>query len=168
MSDHHPGTAGRRGSGTKPGLFSRIQTITPLLFIPVVIYIVIALLAGGNHVGTEPAVVSALDTVFFSVPMISGVRWSMGLGDSILLLGLILLSVETIKSTSSRSSAMINHMASMGVLLLCLVLFLLVANFATPTFFLLTMMTLIDVMVGVIVSIVSARRDFGVGDGFGN
>ena len=80
----------------------------------------------------------------------------------------MLLSIEIIKATSSRSSAMVNHMASMAVLLTCIVCFILFANFATATFFLFTCIALIDVMVGVIVSIVSARRDFGVGDGFGS
>lgn len=168
MSNEETGRATGRSARTRPGLFSRIQTVLPLLVIPVIVYIVIALLSGGNHTPQGPAVLGSLDTILFSVPMISGVRWAMSIGDSILLFGLILLSVEMMKSTSSRSSAMINHVASMGVLLLCLVLFLLVPNFATATFFLLMMMTLMDVMVGVIVSIVSARRDFGVGDGFGN
>jgi hypothetical protein len=113
-----------------------------------------------------PAIAGSLNSTLFSVPMVSGVSWRMSVGDSLLLLSLILLSVEIIKSTSSRSSAMINHMASMGVLLACIILFILFANFATATFFLLTVMALMDVMVGVIVSIVSARRDFGVGDGF--
>lgn len=168
MSDQETGRAARRNARSKPGLLGRIQTVLPLLIIPVGIYIVIALLAGANHTEAGPAVLGALNANFFSMTMISDVRWSMGVGDSILLLALILLSIEMMKSTSSRSSAMINHVASMGVLLLCIVLFLLVPNFATATFFLLTMMTLMDVMVGVIVSIVSARRDFGVGDGFGS
>ncbi|WP_290748841.1 hypothetical protein [Henriciella sp.] len=153
--------------GRKPmGLFRRIETITPLLFIPFIIYVVIAVLAGGSHMDETPAIAGSLNSTLFSVPMVSGVSWRMSVGDSLLLLSLILLSVEIIKSTSSRSSAMINHMASMGVLLACIILFILFANFATATFFLLTVMALMDVMVGVIVSIVSARRDFGVGDGF--
>ena len=35
-------------------------------------------------------------------------------------------------------------------------------NFATATFFILMAFTLLDVLAGVIVTIVSARRDFGV------
>ncbi|WP_018147743.1 hypothetical protein [Henriciella marina] len=158
----------RRGSRKQMGLFRRIETITPLLVFPLIIYVVIAVLSGGNHLGDAAAITGSLNTILFSVPMVSDVSWRMSVGDSILLLSLILLSIEIMKSTSSRSSAMVNHMASMGVLLACLICFILFANFATATFFLLTIMTLMDVMVGVIVSIVSARRDFGVGDGFGN
>jgi hypothetical protein len=49
-----------------------------------------------------------------------------------------------------------------------LILFLSVGSFATSTFFLLTMMVVFDVLVGATVTIVSARRDFGVGDGLAN
>lgn len=145
-----------------------LHTLTPLLIIPVIIYVVLTWFAGGDHTEVGPAIEPALQSAVFQMPMMSGVRWTLSLGDALLFFSLILLSVELVKATSSRSSAMINHVASMGVLLFCLVMFLLVGNFATSTFFLLTMMTLMDVMVGVIVSIVSARRDFGIGDGFAN
>jgi hypothetical protein len=169
MSDHNPGVAGSRRRGRQPtNLFQKLGTIFPLLIFPVLFYFVLALFSGGNHVDGDPAILNNLDATFFSLPMISNVRWSMSVGDALLLATLLLLSFELMKSTSSRSSTMINHMASMGVLLLCIVLFLLVPNFATATFFLMTIMVLMDVMVGVIVSIVSARRDFGVGDGFGS
>jgi len=50
--------------------------------------------------------------------------------------------------------------------LLCLIEFLALKSFATSEFFLLTMMCFLDVLAGAMVTIVSARRDFGVGDGF--
>ena len=59
-----------------------------------------------------------------------------------------------------------NHAISMILLIACLILFLLSQNFATSTFFILTVMTLLDVLAGVVVTIVSARRDFAVGEGF--
>jgi len=40
-------------------------------------------------------------------------------------------------------------------------------NFATSAFFIIMVMTLLDVLAGVVVTIVSARRDFAVGEGFG-
>ena len=51
------------------------------------------------------------------------------------------------------------------VFILCLIEFLLAPNFATSTFFILMSMTLLDVLAGVVVTIVSARRDFGVDHG---
>ncbi|RIJ29592.1 hypothetical protein D1222_09375 [Henriciella algicola] len=150
------------------GTFRRIETITPLLVFPLIAYVIIAVIAGGQHMDETPAIAGNLNATLFSVPMVSGVSWKMRLGDILLLVSLVLLSIEIMKATSSRSSAMVNHMASMAVLLTCIVCFILFANFATATFFLFTCIALIDVMVGVIVSIVSARRDFGVGDGFGS
>ena len=52
----------------------------------------------------------------------------------------------------------------MLVFIICLVEFLLLANFQTSVFFILTVMCLLDVLAGVVVTIVSARRDFSVGD----
>ena len=164
MSDQ----TGSRRSRPKMGTFRRIETITPLLVFPLIAYVIIAVIAGGQHMDETPAIAGNLNTTLFSVPMVSGVSWKMRLGDVLLLVSLVLLSIEIIKATSSRSSTMVNHMASMAVLLTCIVCFILFANFATATFFLFTCIALIDVMVGVIVSIVSARRDFGVGDGFGS
>lgn len=164
MSDQ----TGSSRSRPKVGTLRRIEKITPLLVFPFIVYVIIAVIAGGQHMDETPAIAGTLNSTLFSISMVSGVSWKMQVGDILLLVSLVLLSIELMKSTSSRSSAMINHMASMAVLLTCIVCFILFANFATATFFLFTCLVLIDVMVGVIVSIVSARRDFGVGDGFGS
>ena len=154
----------RRGFGGK-GLWSRVLGVFPLLLLPVLIYIIMAIVAGKSDDSGVPAILSALDASLFSIPMVSGVRWQLRAGDCMLLFSLLMLSIEIVKSTSTTSGAIFNHAASMMVLLLCLVNFLLFENFATSVFFLLSMMTLLDVLAGVMVTIVSARRDFGVGDG---
>ena len=90
----------------------------------------------------------------------------MTLGDLLLLAGLIVLFIELLKSTTSRRTAIVNHALSMLLFVGCLVEFLLAPAFATSAFFLLTVMVLLDVLAGFIVTIVSARRDvdFGHGD----
>jgi hypothetical protein len=50
----------------------------------------------------------------------------------------------------------------MGLFIVCLIEFLLLRSFASPTFFLLTAIVLLDAMAGMVVTIVSARRDFDV------
>jgi hypothetical protein len=60
--------------------------------------------------------------------------------------------------------AIINHALSMALFIICLVELLLASAFATSTFFLITLMVLLDVLAGFIVTIVSARRDFGISD----
>ncbi len=150
----------------------------PLFIIPVGIYAMIAM-----AIGTEPAAVSATGEViaattspmmnilseqFFSIPMIAGdVVWVMTKGDALLLLSIAVLFMEILKSTSTGTATIMNHAFSMILFIVCLMLFLLHPNFATSVFFIVTVMALLDVLAGVVVTIVSARRDFGVGEGFG-
>jgi hypothetical protein len=164
------------GSSTEKGYFMRaIFGIFPLLIIPVALYNLLAMIAGGpavttNELGDVVATNTAplqavLNQTFFSLPMISGVRWELTQGDAILLAAIVFLFLEILKSTSTGTSTIINHAISMMLFILCLIEFLLAQNFATSTFFILMSMTLLDVLAGVVVTIVSARRDFGVDHG---
>lgn len=133
----------------------------PLLVIPVVLYNVIAIarMAGGG--GSDMA--AALTSPLFSVPMASGASWTLTSGDLLILLALFMLFFELLKATTSRRVAIVNHSLSMIVFIICLVEFLLVPAFATSVFFLITMMTLLDVLAGFIVTIITARKDFDFG-----
>jgi hypothetical protein len=146
--------------------------IFPLLVIPVILYNLLALGAGspettnaaGQLVSSNVAPLAAmLAETAFSLPMISGVDWVLTKGDAIVLLAVTFLFLEILKSTSTGTATIINHGISLMLFIICLVQFLLMPNFATSTFFILMSMTLLDVLAGVIVTIVSARRDFGVG-----
>jgi CHASE2 domain-containing sensor protein len=134
--------------------------------IPVVFYLLIALFSSGSDAAGVPNIVGKLDAALFNMPMISGIKWQFRLGDFIMLIGLVTLSIEIVKSTSTKSTAIANHATSIGIMVLSLILFLAVGNFSTSVFFFITMMCVLDVLAGVMVSIVAARRDFGVGDGF--
>lgn len=153
----------RRGSAARKGL-----AVFPLLTLPWLFYTLTAMMSGSRGASDLPAVTGALDATVFSLKMISGVTWRFELGDFLLLFSLFMLAIEIAKATSSRSVSIGNHVASMVLLLLCVILFLSMGAFATSTFFLLTMMVVFDVLVGATVTIVSARRDFGVGDGLAN
>ena len=137
----------------------------PLLVIPVVLYNIVVLSGlmgdGGAGVGAD----AVLRDPIFSIPMASGADWSVGAGDLILLLSLVLLFFELLKSTSSQKVAIVNHALSMLLFVACLVEFLLAPAFATSTFFLLTVMVLLDVLAGFIVTIVSSRKDLDFGAG---
>lgn len=146
---------------------NRWLTITPFMAIPVILYFLIAVFSSGSNAAGVPNIVGTLDAAIINMPMISGIKWQFRLGDLIMLIGLVALSIEIVKSTSTKSSAIANHATSIGVMVVSLILFLAVGNFSTSVFFFLTMMALLDVLAGVMVSIVAARRDFGVGDGFG-
>ena len=134
----------------------------PLLLIPVVLYNVVVLVGGSGG----DAVVQAdalLRDPLFSITMTSGAQWTIGSGDLILFLGLILLFFELVKSTSSQRVAIINHALSMILFIAVLVEFLLLPGFATSTFFLIVIMILLDVLAGFIVTIISSRKDFDFG-----
>ena len=136
----------------------------PLLVIPVVIY---AIIIGFGVLGSGQiaAAVQALRDPLFTVPMVSGSGWSVGTGDLILFLSLILLFFELLKSTSSQKVAIINHALSMILFVFCLVAFLLFKGFATSTFFLILTMVMLDVLAGFIVTIISARKDLDFAGG---
>ncbi|MDI6624024.1 MAG: hypothetical protein QME55_04775 [Brevundimonas sp.] len=133
----------------------------PLLVIPVAIYAVIILTGAGGVAGAE----QALQDPVFTIPMVSGGGWTIGAGDIILFLALILLFFELLKSTSSQKVAIVNHALSMILFVASLVAFLLVKGFATSTFFLILTMVMLDVLAGFIVTIISARKDLDFGGG---
>ena len=67
-------------------------------------------------------------------------------------------------STGSRGAVIVNHGLSILLFIVCLVEFLLLPAFATPTFFLLMAMVLLDVVAGFIMTIAAARREAGLFD----
>ncbi len=133
----------------------------PLLALPVLAYNLAALTLNGGFGSQEAAI--RMSEPLFSIAMSNSAQWPVNLGDVMLLVGLIVLFIELLKSTTSRRTAIVNHALSMLLFVACLVEFLLAPAFATSTFFLLTVMVLLDVLAGFIVTIVSARRDVDFG-----
>jgi hypothetical protein len=131
--------------------------VFPLILVPVLIYNIIAF--GGGAMWGALKVRERFDAEALTIPMASNVNWIIHWGDLLLLVALIMLFVELLKSTSTGTSAIFNHALSMLVFIVCLIEFLLSPAFATSTFFLIMIMSLLDVLAGVIVTIVSARRD---------
>jgi hypothetical protein len=131
--------------------------VFPLILVPVLIYNIIAF--GGSAISGAAKVREQFDSPASTIAMASNAQWVVHWGDVLLLLALIMLFVELLKSTSTGTSAIFNHALSMLVFIVCLIEFLLSPAFATSTFFLIMIMSLLDVLAGVIVTIVSARRD---------
>jgi hypothetical protein len=129
----------------------------PLLALPVLLYNLVAL------TGAAPRLTETL----FSMRMASGATWPVTMGDLLLVISLMVLFVELLKSTNSRRAAILNHGLSMLLFVICLVELLLAPAFATSTFFLITLMVLLDVLAGFIVTILAARRDVDLGTGIG-
>ncbi len=160
---------GPTGSGVAVGLASseaqvqqsgglNVFTIFPKLLIPMAIYALVAY--SDAFFGGEGA--SMLTNPLFTLGLPSG-EWAVSASDLILTLALAMLFIEMVGSASSGTSSLLNHGLSMATLLVGILLFLLVPVFATSTFFLLIVMSLLDVVAGFTVTAISARRDLGAG-----
>jgi hypothetical protein len=136
----------------------------PLLILPIGAYNLVAILAWLAGLFTHSLPFDVGKQVLFSLPMPAAQsHWIVSLGDIFILGGLICLFFEVLKSTDSRDAILLNHALSMVVLIIGLVEFLLLSQFATSTFFLLVVMTFLDVLAGFIVTVVAARKDIGFG-----
>ena len=124
----------------------------PLLLVPFAIYNIIAFLMPG--VGWTTPVTT--------VHMMSGQDWVLTWEDLLIAFAILLLAVEIIKSTRIGMRIVVDHVLAMALFVGMLVEFLLVQRAGTSTFFLLTMIGLVDVLVGFIVSIRSSQRQVEV------
>ena len=125
----------------------------PLLIIAFIIYNIIVLSFG----------VEGLDKAIFTPHMLSGGEWAFKWGDLVLLITLILLFIEIVKSTFTSTSTLIDHALSMVVFIAMGTEFLLVPQAATSVFFLIIVAALIDVIGGYTIGIRVARRDLSIG-----
>jgi hypothetical protein len=124
----------------------------PLLLIPFAIYNIIAFLMPG--VSWTGAVTT--------VHVVSGADWSMSAGDMLVTLGILVLFGEMMKATRIGIRTVVDHALSLILFLGMLVEFLLVKQCATATFFLLLVISFIDVLGGFAVTLRSAQRDLTV------
>lgn len=125
----------------------------PLLVLAFILYNAVVLTMGPD----------ALQNEIFRVHLLSGGDWSFTWGDFILLVTLILLFIEIVKSTFTTTSTLIDHALSMVVFTGIVVEFLMVPQAATSVFFLILVAALIDVIGGYTIGIRVARRDLNIG-----
>ncbi len=98
--------------------------------------------------------------VLFDLELFSGVEWAFTWGDLMVIAGLVILLAEVLRATTIEKKAITNHIVSVVVLLVYVVEFVIVGEAGTSTFFILTVIALIDVLAGVVVTIRLATRDF--------
>ncbi|CDX25018.1 conserved membrane hypothetical protein [Mesorhizobium sp. ORS 3324] len=127
----------------------------PLLIVPFVLYNLGLLGLFGS--GDDPWA-----TEMLSFRMMSGGVFSMTLGDLMVLIGLIFLFVEMVKSARTTNASIMDHLLSTLVFIAFLVEFLLVKGAAHSVFFTLLIIALFDVLAGFSVSMRSASRDINV------
>lgn len=127
-------------------------TAIPLLVIPFILFNL-----GLAGAPTEGSAFWARQ--IFSVPMMSGGVWTMTFADGLVVIALVLLFVEIMKSTRTSNRSIIDHVLSLFVFVAFLVEFLLVQSAATSLFFTLMLIALVDVLAGFSVTIRSSGRD---------
>jgi hypothetical protein len=128
-------------------------SLVPLLIIPFILFNLGLAGLFGSGTGDPFA------TQMFSVQMMSGGIWTMTVGDLLIVVALLLLFVEMMKSTRTSNASIVDHLLSTFVFVAFLVEFLLVRGAAHPVFFTLMVIALIDVLGGFSVSLRSAGRD---------
>lgn len=131
-------------------MFSALRVV-PLLVFPLAACVLFTLALGVGWAG--------LTLVAFD--MFSGIRWAVSMGDAMVFASLLVLFIEIVKSVNTGATEILNHGLSMLVAVACIILFVTSPGFTNSTFFLLTTMTVIDVIAGFAITIVAARRDFG-------
>ena len=150
----------KRGGRAKRIKF--FSDVFPYLLIPVVLYNLVAAFSPAAGFDRRPGMAAFLDAPVMSIPMLTGVTMQISWGELFVVLAVICLFVEVIKSTNTASTAIVNHILSMILFVICLMQLLMFESFATGTFFIIASTVLVDALAGMIVTIISARRDFGV------
>ena len=127
----------------------------PLLIVPFILYNLglLGIFGGGD----DP-----WENEIFSFRMMSGGVFSMTLGDLMILIGLIVLFLEMVKSARTTGASIMDHHLSTLVFVAFLVEFLLVKGAAHSIFFTLMIIALFDVLAGFAVSMRSASRDINL------
>lgn len=124
----------------------------PLLLLTFAIYNIVAFLIPGlDWAGA-----------FTRVHMLSGGEWTMSAGELLVAFAVLLLFGEMMKATRIAMRTVLDHGLSLLLFLGTLVEFLLVKQAATGTFFLLLVISFVDVMGGFAVALRSAQRDLTV------
>ena len=124
----------------------------PLLVITFAIYNMIAFLTPG---------LTWTDTIT-TIHLISGKDWTVTPEDIILAFAIVLLGVEVIKATRMGIRGLMDHVLSMVLFIVMLVEFLLVQRAGTSTFFILMVISLVDVLAGFIITARTAQRDIQI------
>lgn len=134
--------------------------VFPLLTISLIVYNVLVLVAGDASLADMG--MTAFLNRGVEITLFSGALWKFTIGDLLIVVSLVLLFVEILKSTVTTANSIANHALSLVVGIIALVEFLIFKGFGTSTMFLIICMCVIDVIAGFSITIVASKRDFGV------
>ncbi|MDR3372182.1 MAG: hypothetical protein P4L98_00495 [Ancalomicrobiaceae bacterium] len=141
----------------------RYLQLIPLTLIPLIVYLIVAFLAPTAGAGDT----RIWDDASFTMTMLSGGKFTMQWQHVLLSFSLIFLFIEILKATRQSTQEIYDHMLSMIAFIIYLVLFITVARCSHAVFFILMVISLIDVVSGFLVSMVAGRRSLQVENGTG-
>jgi hypothetical protein len=90
-----------------------------------------------------------LTATLVTLPLMSGVAWPVTLSDVLIALGILLLMFEIIKGARPGSKYFMDHLLSLVVFAGAAAEFVMLPPFGTSTYFLLTMLALVDFLSGI-------------------
>jgi hypothetical protein len=120
----------------------------PLLLIPLAICNIIVFLMPGL----------SLSAPLITLPLLSGASWPVTLSDVLLAFGVVLLLLEVMKARHPGAKYFTDHFLSLLVFGGAAAEFLLLPQFGTSTFFLLTLIALVDFLAGLALRARRPRR----------
>ena len=136
--------------------FFKYLNYFPLFFIVLILYNLMAGVGIDFEFTAQP---------LFEMGLPSGASWTPTWSGIFIMLGVITLYLELVKSTRTGTGTVVEHVLSMGVFILFLLEFLLIKIAGTSTFLIITLMSLLDVVAGFSITVAAARRDFTMGGG---
>ncbi len=129
----------------------------PLLALSFIVYAVITVLSGSNP--ARPW----YQTESMVVPLNSGDVWHISMGDLFIGFSFGLFFIELLRSTKAGRASLMNHGLSVIVFVAALLMFTAVKGYGNSIFFMFTVMTFTDFLVGFIITTATARRDVEIG-----
>ncbi|MCW5697540.1 MAG: hypothetical protein KIS96_12515 [Bauldia sp.] len=126
---------------------ARILRNTPYTIITLIVFNIVILFSAADVWENEIA----------TIRLLSDAQWTLSLGDLMVVGGLIALLAEMLRAT--YVAAFGNHLVSIIILIVYVIEFIAVADAANSTFFILTVIALVDVLGGVTITIRHASRD---------
>jgi len=103
-----------------------------------------------------------LYSTLFTIPT-AGTAWPLTLSDLLITFSLVLLFLEMLKAPGTGNVIVFNNLLSTGVFIIAILLFVLHPLFATSTFFIIMLMTLLDTAAGWFITVIASRRDLALG-----
>jgi hypothetical protein len=119
----------------------------PLLLIPFVLYHMVAFLLE-----------LPLDTTLFAVPVLSGMRVAVNIGEALAMLAVLLLYVEFLKFSRFAARSVMDHLLSLMLFAAMAFEFAAVPQAGTATFLILILLSLVDMVGGLSIGALFARN----------